>query len=402
MPDAAATEHARPTMAQVFGRSMGFRDRYDLLGRVYVVALVARSLLAVHTVFVNLFFVIPYSYGAFGVIASSLVLVAWHIFISTWMLAPERRTGWAHLADLGVTVGLILVTVLTVPPGGSPLSMAGYWAAGCAAYAAILRSTSWGVAFALTTSAALLGVPAHFALERLGAAFVTVVLIACLGVLIQQFRATIAEHERERAKSAAVAERERLSRIVHDGALQVLALVEREGPSLGERGARLASLARQSEAQLRVLLQDREIVEDGTGEAVDLAAALDKYQSATVTVSTMASLVMAPRSVVAEVEAALVEILKNVELHAGAGAQAWILLDQENEGEVILWVRDNGVGVSAEQVQRAAESGRMGIKDSIVGRITAVGGSAVLKSTPGTGAEWELRIPIEIKSGGRH
>ncbi|OYW69521.1 MAG: hypothetical protein B7Z25_05680, partial [Aerococcus viridans] len=74
--------------------------------------------------------------------------------------------------------------------------MAGYWAAGCAAYAAIFLSTPWGVVFALATSAALLGVPEHFELQRLGASFVTVVLIACLGVLIQQFRATIMEHER--------------------------------------------------------------------------------------------------------------------------------------------------------------------------------------------------------------
>lgn len=380
---------------------VGFRDRYDLLGRVYAVAVVARSLLGFHAVFVNLFYVIPYSYGPIGVTAASVALTVWHVFISWWMMDPANRTVRAHLADLGMTVTIILYSVLVVPPGGSPLSMAGYWAAGCAAYAAIFLSTPWGVVFALATSAALLGVPEHFELQRLGASFVTVVLIACLGVLIQQFRATIMEHERERVRTAALAERERLSRIVHDGALQVLALVEREGPEMGERGARLAALARESEAQLRALLQDREVVDADHDNLVDLAAALDKYQSARVTVSTMASLVMAPRAVVDEVESALSEILTNVRSHAGPDAQAWILLDQETDREVILWVRDNGVGMSAEQVTQAAEAGRMGIKGSIVGRITALGGSALLKSSPGSGAEWELRIPIDVEAGDR-
>jgi hypothetical protein len=57
--------------------------------------------------------------------------------------------------------------------------------------------------------------------------------------------------------------------------------------------------------------------------------------------------------------------------------------------------------MSAEQVTQAAEAGRMGIKGSIVGRITALGGSALLKSSPGAGAEWELRIPIDVEAGDR-
>ncbi len=377
----------------------GFRDPSDLLGRVYGVAVVARSLLGLHAVFVNLFYVVHYTDRPLGVVAATVALIAWHCFISWRMRTPAHRTWQAHVADLGVTVALILTTLLTVPPGGAPLSLAGYWISGCAAYAAIFLGTRWGVGFALVTSAALLGAPSHFELQRLGASFVTVVLIACLGVLIEQFRATLVEQEQERARSAALAERQRLSRIVHDGALQVLALVEREGPSLGGRGVRLAALARESEAQLRVLLQDREYAPVQHTERVDLAAALDRYHSGNVTVSTMASGVTVPRGLAEEVEAALTEILTNVASHAGADAQAWILLDQERDDEVILWVRDNGVGMTPEQVVQAAESGRMGIKDSIVGRMAALGGSAMLKTSPGAGTEWELRFPIDGKAG---
>ena len=130
---------------------------------------------------------------------------------------------------------------------------------------------------------------------------------------------------------------------------------------------------------------------------VDLASALDKYSSARVTVSTMAGEVLVARYLVEEIENTVHEILKNVRRHAGDDAQAWILLDQEVDDEVIIFVRDNGAGMSAEAAQRAAEKGRFGIRDSIIGRISAIGGSAVLKSAPGAGTEWELRVPIDVE-----
>lgn len=379
-------------------QAIWFRERDDVLGRVYSVVEVARGLTGVHAVLVNLFLVLPRSTNGIGVVVASIALVFWHTWISYRMRRTYRRTTRAHLADLGVTLTIALTTVLVVPPGAAPLTLAGYWLGGAAMYVAILRSTAWGVAFAVASALALVVVPSHFTFERIGVAFIIVLLTACSGVLISQFRATMIEQEQERIRSAALAERERLSRIVHDGALQVLALVEREGPGLGSRGVRLAALARESEAQLRSLLQDREVVDVERTKHIDLATALDKYQSARVTVSTMASSVMVPRMLADDVQAALAEMLKNVEEHAGPDAQAWILLDQETDDEVILWVRDNGTGMSADQVSLAAQSGRMGIRDSIVGRMAAIGGSAILKSSPGSGTEWELRFPIDVEA----
>ncbi|GAA4903871.1 DUF5931 domain-containing protein [Tessaracoccus lubricantis] len=377
-------------------QSLWYRDRNDVLGRVYTVVEVARGLLGVHVVLVNFLLVLPRASNPSGVIVASLALVFWHIFVSLRMRRPSRRTYMAHLADLGVTLAIILSTALVVPPGAAPLSLAGYWAGGAAAYAALFSSVRCGVVFSVVIAASMLVVPSHFSLERLGTSFVMILLTTCLGVLIEQFRTTIVEQEQERVRSAALAERERLSRLVHDGALQVLALVEREGPELGPRGIRLAALARESEMQLRSHLQDRDVLDVEHTTTVDLAAVLDKYESAKVTVSTMASLVQVPRFLADEIEAALAEVLNNVETHAGPEAKVWILLDQEMCDEVILWVRDNGVGMSAEQVGAAAQNGRMGIRDSIVGRVSALGGSAILKSSPGAGAEWELRFPIDV------
>ena len=63
---------------------------------------------------------------------------------------------------------------------------------------------------------------------------------------------------------------------------------------------------------------------------------LDRFQSTRVTVSTMAGQVLVPRLIAEEVEATLVEALKNVDKHAGPDAKVWVLLDQEDSSEVIL------------------------------------------------------------------
>ncbi|WP_297741627.1 sensor histidine kinase [uncultured Tessaracoccus sp.] len=384
-------------LASLNARGLWFQARTDVLGRVYQVAVVARSLLGLHAIGVNIVLVMPRAERPWLVTLACLVIICWTAFTSLCLMKPSWRRPVSFVVDCLVTLTLVLLTPLAVPPGGAPLTLAGYWLCGAPIYAAIFWSTAAGVVSSVTLGGGLVVVPSHFTLERAGMAFITILTASCVGVLITQFREIIVEQERERIKAASLAERERLSRIVHDGALQVLALVEREGPALGPVGVRLATLARESESQLRVHLQDRDVVNVARQAQVDLASALDKYSSARVTVSTMAGEVLVARYLVEEIENTVHEILKNVRRHAGDGAQAWILLDQEVDDEVIIFVRDNGTGMTAAAAQRAAENGRFGIRDSIIGRISAIGGSAVLKSAPGAGTEWELRVPIDVE-----
>ena len=53
----------------------------------------------------------------------------------------------------------------------------------------------------------------------------------------------------------AAAERARLARVVHDGVLQVLALVQRRGAEIGGEATELARLAGEQEAALRTLIR---------------------------------------------------------------------------------------------------------------------------------------------------
>ena len=77
-------------------------------------------------------------------------------------------------------------------------------------------------------------------------------MVGFLSGLLQQMAA-----QRDRAERAAAAaeERQRLARVVHDGVLQVLALVQRRAPELGPTGVELGRLAGEQEVRLRGLVQ---------------------------------------------------------------------------------------------------------------------------------------------------
>ena len=61
--------------------------------------------------------------------------------------------------------------------------------------------------------------------------------------------------------------------------------------------------------------------------------------------------------------------------------------------EVIVSVRDDGVGIPEGRLAQAEAEGRMGVSKSILGRVQALGGTAVLQTGPGEGTEWEINVP---------
>lgn len=187
------------------------------------------------------------------------------------------------------------------------------------------------------------------------------------------------------------AERERLAREVHDGVLQVLALVARRGPELGGDGPRLASLAAQQEQRLRQLLATGEQPPAPVG-AEDLGSALRSMAGQDVSVSCPREPVTVPAGTAREIIAAVENILANTAQHAGPGARSFVLLEDLDQ-EVIVTVRDDGAGIAEGRLDQARTDGRMGVSRSIVGRIEALGGRAELTSAPGDGTEWELTVP---------
>ncbi|MDI6100828.1 ATP-binding protein [Actinoplanes sp. NEAU-A12] len=192
-------------------------------------------------------------------------------------------------------------------------------------------------------------------------------------------------------REAAAAERDRLARPIHDGVLQVLALVQREGAGLGGRGAQLAALAAEQEAALRNLLNSGG-APTGSASETNLQAALTALSSPSVEVSAPATPVVLPAGTVAEITAAVQAAVDNVRQHAGAGARTWILLEDESDG-VRVTVRDDGVGFDPRRLGEAARAGRLGVAQSMRGRISDLGGRTTIHSRPGEGAEVEFWVP---------
>jgi signal transduction histidine kinase len=84
--------------------------------------------------------------------------------------------------------------------------------------------------------------------------------------------------------------------------------------------------------------------------------------------------------------------LENVREHAGEHAHAWILIEDEAD-TVTVTVRDDGPGFAPGRLEHAAALGRLGVAQSILGRVRDLGGDAGVRARPGEGTEVELRVP---------
>jgi len=69
-----------------------------------------------------------------------------------------------------------------------------------------------------------------------------------------------------------------------------------------------------------------------------------------------------------------------------------VLIEDDGQ-DVTITIRDNGVGVLAGRLEEAAESGRMGVVNSIQKRLSDLGGTASIDSRPGAGTCLELMVP---------
>jgi len=167
--------------------------------------------------------------------------------------------------------------------------------------------------------------------------------------------------------------------------LQVLALVQRR--ETGE----LARLAGETEAALRHLVARHaaETVDDRS--EVDLMTLLGPYASASVTISGPAGPVRLPGSAARELAAAVAAALDNVGQHCPSGTKAFLLVEDE-PGEVVVTVRDDGPGIGPDRLAEAAAQGRLGVVQSIRGRVADLGGRTTIVSAPGEGTEVEMRV----------
>ena len=225
-----------------------------------------------------------------------------------------------------------------------------------------------------------------------------------IGYVVELARASEQTLARALEIQAATRERERLARDIHDGVLQVLAMVQRRGTELGGGAEEIGRMAGEQEIALRVLIAEglapnpsyeapRRLPEHpDPGAGQDLRALLAPLAGSRVTLAAPGTAVLLPGRAAGELGAAVGAALDNVRKHAGDAAQAWILVEDEPDA-VVVSVRDDGPGFTAGRLGEAEQEGRLGVSQSIRGRLRDLGGSAEISSAPGQGTEVELRVP---------
>ncbi|MBF9071037.1 MacS family sensor histidine kinase [Streptacidiphilus fuscans] len=258
---------------------------------------------------------------------------------------------------------------------------------------------------------------------------IVLLMLSCvaIGFVVEVARKSEETLARALQIQAATRERERLARDIHDGVLQVLALVKRRGAEIGGEAGEIAALAGEQESALRLLiaqglnnptpaitaspsasaaataassgplsasvpLQDRRTPAPGGDVPQDLRVLLAPLTSPRVTVAQPGTPVLLAAHAAGELAAAVGAALDNVTRHVGEQARAWILVEDEPDA-VVVSVRDEGPGFEPARLGEAEREGRLGVSQSIRGRLRDLGGTAEIVSVPGQGTEVELRVP---------
>lgn len=194
----------------------------------------------------------------------------------------------------------------------------------------------------------------------------------------------------ERAGRARESERAEIAAHLHDSVLQTLALIQQRS----DPGSEVARLARRQERELREwLFRTADGAPPEQNEAVDAelrahAAVLENEHAVRFEIVTVGGGegVGAPAAPAAIVAAAR-EAMLNASRHAGGDVTVYLELAPER---VMIDVTDRGPGLDLDELPE----GRMGVRESILGRMERAGGTASIVPGPGgSGTAVRLSMP---------
>ncbi|MDU2572442.1 MAG: PspC domain-containing protein [Bifidobacterium breve] len=214
------------------------------------------------------------------------------------------------------------------------------------------------------------------------------IMIACIVLAVMPWaNAMLQRLSREQALKEREEERADMTAHLHDGVLQTLALIQLHS----EDPATVFTLARGQERELREWLyqerstSDRSVsaglkqiaaeVEDEHGKPIEVVTVGDAHPSAQTD-----ALLDATR-----------QALVNAVTH---GSEPISLYCEATDTTVEVFVRDHGEGFDIDTIP----PDRLGIRESIIGRIKRRGGTVEIVSRAGWGTEVRMHMPIALKS----
>ncbi len=224
------------------------------------------------------------------------------------------------------------------------------------------------------------------ALRPVGGA--VLVIAACVVIFGPWWLSLVRDLIAERQARALAEERAQMAAHVHDSVLQTLALIQRSS----DDPQHVVRLARAQERELRAWLFDGRppgaIGEDATtlAEGVGL---LQRQVEADHGIAVQ--VVMVGDCELDEALRALLDAAREATVNAAkwSGADQVSVYAEVETDTVMLYVRDRGRGFDPD----AVPEDRQGIAQSIRARMARFGGSVVIRSKPGEGAEVQLCVP---------
>ncbi|WP_076683620.1 ATP-binding protein [Microbacterium sp. RU33B] len=342
---------------------------------------------------------------------AGVLLYLWLWALTPWRPgpdAPSRRVPVAWVLTAAASVAGF-TTVLWVSAWGGPYSGPSAWVVACSATSVLgIVAGSW--ATLVDTRDPARG-PRHALAVRLTVTGILVVvlvvllavagsssaglfgLVMSLGVLISialvhatTLLAKWRELSGERVRRIREEQRSEMAAHLHDSVLQTLALIQNRAGASSE----VARIARAQERELRSWLYDGDAPADSDlpTDLRDFAGALELDYPVRIDVVSAGS---STERASGDVAAAAREAMLNAARHAGGEVSVYI---EGSPAGVDVFVRDRGAGFDLTVVP----GDRLGVRESIIGRMRRAGGSATVRPTA-TGTEVHLRLDAEVRRG---
>jgi signal transduction histidine kinase len=241
-----------------------------------------------------------------------------------------------------------------------------------------------GVVLAAGGVVLLLATTGQLAAARNGFTATLVILTGIVLATAPVWRRLLDSRADERAARVRSEERAAVAAHLHDSVLQTLALIQRHA----DEPQAVSRLARGQERELRAWLYDPKVVREGGTWAGLVAGIVAEVEADHALIVDPVVVGDAPvDDALAALGAAAREALVNAAKHSGVTAAD--LYTEVTAERVSVFVRDRGKGFDPGTVP----DDRRGLRDSVTGRLTRLGGTAEIRSAPGEGTEVELMLP---------
>ncbi|MBG6107605.1 sensor histidine kinase [Frigoribacterium sp. CG_9.8] len=331
--------------------------------------------------------------------------------LSLYWVGVNRSLSWV---GLGILSGLCILVVVYLSEGDTvspslgtaivPLAAGALASFAVVLTVSVVRLVTLVLAFVVTVVLAELAIPGNVGMQDaqilLGWMLATIFgywLSASIPRAGRRIHSIGRAHRAERQASETEAQRRQGARLLHDTVLATLTLLAHSGV-----GVAASALQQQAGEDARLLRQLRlgatpvpqssgsytlEPVEE-TALGTTLESVKQRFGRMGLEVSWHGTgQVLLPSDVLDAFLLALAECLENVRRHAGVTDAHVTITDDEST--VRAMVTDAGVGFVLSDIDEA----RLGFKDSVVARLSEVGGNVRLFSSPGAGTTVVLEVP---------